>query len=54
VSIVLGVALLFAVWAGPSVDRKQTWPVAAQWFMWAVAIAALVFGILVIQKGWPQ
>jgi hypothetical protein len=43
---ILAIALLFAVATTP---RELSW----SWLGWAIAIAALVFGILVIEKGWP-
>jgi hypothetical protein len=60
VSIVLAVALLFAVWSGPptlslkSDKGTSLWPLAGLWFAWAMAIAAICFAILVMERGWPS
>ena len=59
-SIILAVALLFAVWSGPptltlkSNQQTSLWPLAGLWFAWALAIAAICFAILVMERGWPQ
>lgn len=51
--IVLGVALLFAVWSGPSWRHEPSWPLAAQWAAWLLVVAALVLGIVTLHRGWP-
>lgn len=48
-SIVLAVALFLVVWSSPASYEKSPWP----WFAWALAIAALCFVILVLERGWP-
>lgn len=59
--IVLAVSLLFVVWSAPSFGptslgpNRTSWAWAVgPWLGWALAVAAIVFGLLVNEKGWPQ
>jgi cytochrome bd-type quinol oxidase subunit 2 len=60
VSIVLAVALLFAVWTTPTFDLRVNQATSVRWWMlcapfaaWAVAIGSLALAIAVLEKGWP-
>lgn len=48
-SIVLAVALFRVVWSSPASYEKSPWP----WFAWALAIAAVVAGIVMLERGAP-
>jgi cytochrome bd-type quinol oxidase subunit 2 len=60
VSVVLAVALLFAVWTTPTLNLKADQAATVRWWMlcapfaaWAVAIGSLALAIAVLEKGWP-
>jgi hypothetical protein len=47
--IVLAVSLLIAVMSSPHSREQTPWP----WFAWALAITAVVTGIVMLERGAP-
>lgn len=45
VTYIFLVLFVFVIWTTP--QKKH------EWWAWALAVSAMVFGILVLERGWP-